>query len=411
MATAEEHPEKAPEKASEEENSTPSVGNVGDIEEVRRFEGKVTPEQERTASVARKRRDLAKKRSHSVGRTREQTPVREIPDARSSDNEPAPKTPERRKSKVRSCETTDSDVDTKTAEAETKTITKTPKDDVSSLLAKAKQTAVSKEKSTTTRVLRKDIKKSAIKRSQSAPRPKTGDEQLEDNINNTELVESFKKAQLLSAALELDTPSKDETLNEEISSMVVLEKKPQRPTSIPLFSSNILRRRKLEEERQRTEIPEEIIVVETIKKVPKKEGKRYTFKELRQKWKHFKLEYEYEYAKIRSMRNRCLNDLGLLMIFCGLGAVMFKFTEGTFENFYKCGVKRVKRDFIDALWKGSHHLREDDWKSLARTKLRDFEEQLHTAHEAGVTTYSGQRSWSFLNAIVYALTIVTTIGE
>lgn len=90
---------------------------------------------------------------------------------------------------------------------------------------------------------------------------------------------------------------------------------------------------------------------------------------------------------------------------------MFKFTEGAFENFYKCGVKRVKRDFIDTLWRGSHHLREDDWKDLARTKLRDFEEQLHTAHEAGVTSYSGQRSWSFLNAVVYAITIVTTIGE
>ncbi|KAJ8947384.1 hypothetical protein NQ318_017747 [Aromia moschata] len=55
-------------------------------------------------------------------------------------------------------------------------------------------------------------------------------------------------------------------------------------------------------------------------------------------------------------------------------------------------------------------MREEDWKSLARTRLRVFEEELHTAHEAGMTSYSGQRSWSFLNGIVYALTVVTTIG-
>jgi hypothetical protein len=47
---------------------------------------------------------------------------------------------------------------------------------------------------------------------------------------------------------------------------------------------------------------------------------------------------------------------------------------------------------------------------LARNKLRTFEEELHVAHEAGMKTYSGQRSWSFLNSIVYCLSIVTTIG-
>lgn len=90
---------------------------------------------------------------------------------------------------------------------------------------------------------------------------------------------------------------------------------------------------------------------------------------------------------------------------------MFKFTEGTFETYYKCGVKRVKRDFIDLLWTKSHNLREEDWKSLARSRLRKFEEELHSAHEAGMTDYSGMRSWSFLNGIVYCLTILTTIGE
>ncbi|KAG5317399.1 TWK18 protein, partial [Pseudoatta argentina] len=113
---------------------------------------------------------------------------------------------------------------------------------------------------------------------------------------------------------------------------------------------------------------------------------------------------------IRRLRNRCIAGLLLIIIYCGLGGFVFRFVEGAFETFYKCGVKRVKRDFLDTLWNYSHNLREDDWKSMARRKLMEFEEQLHTAHEAGLHTYSGQKSWSFLNAVVYCLTIITTIG-
>ncbi|XP_018373625.1 PREDICTED: uncharacterized protein LOC108767969 [Trachymyrmex cornetzi] len=113
---------------------------------------------------------------------------------------------------------------------------------------------------------------------------------------------------------------------------------------------------------------------------------------------------------IRRLRNRCIAGLLLIIIYCGLGGFVFRFVEGAFETFYKCGVKRVKRDFLDTLWNYSHNLREDDWKSMARKKLMEFEEQLHTAHEAGLHTYSGQKSWSFLNAVVYCLTVITTIG-
>lgn len=47
---------------------------------------------------------------------------------------------------------------------------------------------------------------------------------------------------------------------------------------------------------------------------------------------------------------------------------------------------------------------------MARNKLRKFEEELHAAHEAGMTSYSGMKSWSFVNGIIYCMTIVTTIG-
>lgn len=128
-------------------------------------------------------------------------------------------------------------------------------------------------------------------------------------------------------------------------------------------------------------------------------------------WQQFKLEQNVQCEKIRLLRNRCVCDLLLLIIFCGVGGMMFKNLEGSFENAFKCGSRGMKRDFIESLWRGSHYLREEDWKSMARTKLFEFENQLHTAHEAGVTSYSGQKSWNFMNSFVYCMTLVTTIGK
>ena len=55
--------------------------------------------------------------------------------------------------------------------------------------------------------------------------------------------------------------------------------------------------------------------------------------------------------------------------------------------------------------------REDDWKQLARTRLRKFEEELQTAFEAGMKSYSGNTAWNFINGVIYALTVVSTIGK
>ncbi|XP_068625435.1 uncharacterized protein [Battus philenor] len=128
------------------------------------------------------------------------------------------------------------------------------------------------------------------------------------------------------------------------------------------------------------------------------------------RWQQFREEQKKACEMIRLLRNRCICELLLLVIMCGLGGIMFKTLEGSFENAYKCGSRSVKRDFIESLWRGSHYLREEDWKSMARNKLFEFENQLHTAHEAGVTSYSGQKSWNFMNSFVYCLTLITTIG-
>lgn len=147
---------------------------------------------------------------------------------------------------------------------------------------------------------------------------------------------------------------------------------------------------------------------ETIPEEPPPEKIQLT--KIYREWREFVNDFSDDYEKIRKLKNRCMSDLIVILIFCGFGGLIFKFTEGTFESFYKCGVKRVKRDFIDSLWGYSQYMPMEDWKSQARTKLLAFENELHAAHEAGMTSYSGQKSWSFLNAVVYSITVVTTIG-
>lgn len=64
-----------------------------------------------------------------------------------------------------------------------------------------------------------------------------------------------------------------------------------------------------------------------------------------------------EWKQMMRIRNRCIANFLLLCIFFGFGGLTFRFVEGAFENFYKCGVRRVKRDFVDLLWTSSHDLR------------------------------------------------------
>lgn len=138
---------------------------------------------------------------------------------------------------------------------------------------------------------------------------------------------------------------------------------------------------------------------------------RFCLVETRLVWHQLLAEHATEWAAARRCRNRCFADLVVLLFVCGLGGLTFRFVEGSFENFYKCGVRRVKRDFVDHLWTTSHNLREDDWKQVAREKLRSFEEELHAAHEAGMTSYSGMKAWTFVNGLIYCLTVITTIGK
>lgn len=175
------------------------------------------------------------------------------------------------------------------------------------------------------------------------------------------------------------------------------------------FRFNIFRTKQIDEKQSHEEM------VETIEQNAEKKVTLLDFvwalKDIFREFQAFIEQNPEQVRVMRILRNSCVAELIIVIIYCGLGAFLFRFTEGAFEMFYKCGVKRVKRDFLDSLWNYSHNLKEEEWKSMARRKLMEFEEQLHEAHEAGVHSYSGQKSWSFLNAVVYCLTVITTIGR
>lgn len=204
--------------------------------------------------------------------------------------------------------------------------------------------------------------------------------------------------------------------NREIMSCIILSQEDNNKYHEP---KSVLRKRSIVETKLAAK-KENKDILETAEKSEKKTKQRAddrNKKHVKSKWKlianwqQFKEEQTQNCEKILTLRNKCIINLLILTIMCGLGGMMFKSLEGSFENAYKCSTRNVKRDFIDNLWRGSHNLREEDWKSMARRKLYEFEDQLHTAHEAGVTSYSGQRSWNFMNSFVYCLTLVTTVGK
>ncbi|RZC18406.1 uncharacterized protein BDFB_001752 [Asbolus verrucosus] len=390
-----------------------------------RIEAMVTPEQVHSASVAKKRRTYTKKRS---AHRRDQTPLKEIDDKTTTTDEDAPeqrpKTPERRRRKKTVSKQTDSKSEPENTEIEkpqttvkkSRSFTKTTNDDYKKResiteLAQAEVVALfNKTKkgiaaaANRGREKLKKFDKEQVKRSQSAPHAFTQEE----------LIESFRKAQLLD-------DSSPKPIRKESSSSVISEQIPAPKPFRPEVQEFVRQRRK--QRAISTKIVEildpktsNVIATKTIVKPDFRLRQLFsvirvfTIKELLASFRMFKMDMKDECQRIRILRNRCMCELFIIMIYCGLGGFLFKFIEGSFEYFYKCGVKRVKRDFIELLWIKSHNLREEDWKSLARNKLRTFEEELHVAHEAGMKTYSGQRSWSFLNAVVYCLSIVTTIG-
>ncbi|KAI4462293.1 potassium channel subfamily k [Holotrichia oblita] len=412
------------------ENAIAETENVNGIDaKTEQTDATKTVEEIVNSSGVRKRRNLNRKRSSSLSRQRELTPLRDLPPDQSTDDDvkpPRPKTPERRRRRIRK---TASDITPQLLDQVNNEETEETDDSKQKRLSNNIEVtsdegdkAKDKIKSSRDRYNRIKINQ---KRSQSAPR----------ELSSEELLESFKRAQKQSAEREIQRnktstiprkSSSDSVSTSSVEPKVITPIKPSRrqlPPKPPQTQLAPIKRKALNKQFSSNKIIE-VLDPKTSKVIKTKQvinitmewrdiiiiSKYFKIKEIVIEYKKFKLDMMEEYNKIQALKRRCFFELILMMIICGLGGVMFKFVEGAFENFYKCGVKRVKRDFIDLLWVKSHNLREEDWKSLARNKLMVFEEELHTAHEAGIHSYTGQRSWSFLNGVIYSITVISTIG-
>ena len=75
------------------------------------------------------------------------------------------------------------------------------------------------------------------------------------------------------------------------------------------------------------------------------------------------------------------------------------------------GVKRIRREFIDDLWRQASIVKESEWKTSAREHLMEFEHQLHEAVDAGISHSSSRiSSWSLTNSIYYSTSLIFTLG-
>lgn len=85
--------------------------------------------------------------------------------------------------------------------------------------------------------------------------------------------------------------------------------------------------------------------------------KKRFFGKYRDVWDDLVADYPEQYKDYQLKRNQCCSHFLALILLCGFGGLLFRYTEGYLENIYKCEIRKVKRDFIDVLWSQSHNMR------------------------------------------------------
>lgn len=177
--------------------------------------------------------------------------------------------------------------------------------------------------------------------------------------------QSLEKAQLEAAVLAGTKEAEAARLEEEarraadaVPLMVIIIRK-----VFAFFTSN---RSETSESTTKTEVhfaseelllPQDLIAEDLPENLLSKEMIRHLYFDVRQQWRRMKTDFYKELRNIRLLRNKCVAEMILLILLCGFGGLMFRYTEGTSENIYKCEVRKVKRDFIDNLWAVSHNMR------------------------------------------------------
>ncbi len=98
------------------------------------------------------------------------------------------------------------------------------------------------------------------------------------------------------------------------------------------------------------------------------------------------------------------------------GGMVFQFLEGPYEGRVTEGVQRRLNITVEKLFNTSDQskvLYKSNWTTMARQILEDYQQELVRQTKRG---YQGERldddikQWNFPGAILYAITVITTIG-
>ncbi|XP_059484125.1 potassium channel subfamily K member 18-like [Neocloeon triangulifer] len=123
---------------------------------------------------------------------------------------------------------------------------------------------------------------------------------------------------------------------------------------------------------------------------------------------------------IRVFFGHLFSNLGLFAIVVGyvlLGALMFEHLEAEYELEQRGNIKRYRDDCLKELWQITERLNvlyEKNWTQLVHEQLRRFETNVVAAAKLegydGKDLLDSERQWSFSGALLYSVTVITTIG-
>ncbi|XP_065353664.1 potassium channel subfamily K member 18-like [Cloeon dipterum] len=123
---------------------------------------------------------------------------------------------------------------------------------------------------------------------------------------------------------------------------------------------------------------------------------------------------------VRVFFGHLFSNLGLFAIVVGyvlLGALMFENLEAEFELQQRGNIKRYRDDCLKELWQITERLNvlyEQNWTQLVHEQLRRFETNVVAAAKLegydGKDLLDSERQWSFSGALLYSVTVITTIG-
>ncbi|XP_052121330.1 uncharacterized protein LOC113205761 [Frankliniella occidentalis] len=123
---------------------------------------------------------------------------------------------------------------------------------------------------------------------------------------------------------------------------------------------------------------------------------------------------------LRSFFTHLFSNVGLLTLVGGyvlLGALLFEALEGGYEMNQRGSMKEHRDDCLKELWALTERfnvLYQENWTQQAQEQLRRFETRVVEATK--VEGYDGKdpqdqdRQWSFSGALLYSVTVITTIG-